>query len=71
MPRSLILPAVVLGVALAAVAVAFLLDTGGPTSRDAALLIGTVALWAAAASALWLLTAVVLLIRSRRRPSRS
>lgn len=72
MPRSLILPAVVLGIALAAVAVSFVLDTGGPVSRDAALLIGTVALWLAAASAVWLLAAaVVLLLRSRRRPSRS
>jgi hypothetical protein len=52
-------------VALASVLVAFLLDTGGEQGRDAALLIGSVALYVLLPLAvLWL---VVSLVRSRRR----
>lgn len=59
----------VLAVVIAAglVAVAFVLDTGSAAARDAALLIGTPALWLLLpAAALWLLIA---LLRARRSGS--
>lgn len=67
MPRSVALPVLALGIALVGVVVAFILDTGGPSSRDAALLVGTFSLWAAAAAVLWLLVAIGLLVARRRR----
>ena len=58
-------PAVAVALALALVLVAFLLDTGGEQGRDAALLIGSAALYVLLPLAvLWL---VVALVRSRRR----
>ena len=51
--------------ALALVLVAFALDAGGPGARDAALLLGSLALYVLLPlAALWL---VVALVRSRRR----
>jgi membrane protease YdiL (CAAX protease family) len=70
MPRALLLPVLILVVALIGVAVAALLDTGGPASRDAALLVGTTALWAAAAAALWSLSALGYLAYRRHRANR-
>ena len=58
-------PAIAVAVALALVLAAFALDTGGPGARDAALLLGSLALYVLLPlAALWL---VVALIRSRRR----
>ena len=70
MPRSLLAPTIAFGITLIAVAIAALLDTGGPRARDAALLIGTVALWAAAAAAVWLLVAVGVAVWRRRGRTR-
>ncbi len=58
-------PAIAVAAALALVLVAFALDTGGAEARDAALLIGSVALYVLLPLAvLWL---VVALLRARRR----
>lgn len=64
--RSTVRPALVaVVVALALVLVAFLLDAGGERGRDAALLVGSAALYVLLPLAvLWL---VVALVRSRRR----
>jgi hypothetical protein len=68
--RRLILPPVIVVIlAAVAVGVAFLLDTGGSAQRDAALLVGTAALWVLAVGALWLVVALgYLAYRRRRRP---
>ena len=64
----LIIPPVVLVVAAAlALGAAFLLDTGGSAERDAALLVGTAALWALALGVLWLIAALGYLVYHRRR----
>ena len=62
LPRA---PVVAVAAALVLVLVAFLLDTGGEQGRDAALLIGSAALYVLLPLAvLWL---VVALVRARRR----
>jgi hypothetical protein len=58
-------PVIAVAVALALVLAAFALDAGGPRARDAALLLGSLALYVLLPlAALWL---VVALVRSRRR----
>ncbi len=58
-------PAVAVAAALASVLVAFLLDRGSSGTRDAALLLGSLAIYVLLPLAvLWL---VVALVRSRRR----
>jgi len=58
-------PVVAVAVAVALVLVAFALDAGGPGARDAALLVGSAALYVLLPLAvLWL---VVALVRTRRR----
>jgi hypothetical protein len=64
-PPAVRAAAIAVVAALALVLVAFVLDTGGTGARDAALLIGSVALYLLLPLAvLWL---VVALLRARRR----
>lgn len=71
MHRLILPPALTVVVAALAFGVALLLDTGGSASRDAALLVGTVALWALAAGTLWLLGALGYLAYQRHQRRRS
>ena len=70
MRRVIVPPVIVVVVAAVAVAVAFVLDTGSSAQRDAALLVGTVGLWALAVGVLWLIAAAGYLAYQRRRPPR-
>jgi len=71
MSRTVLRPLIALAVALLALGVAFVLDTGDAASRDAALLVGTAALWGVAAATLWLLAVVGYLAYRRHRAGRS
>lgn len=65
--RAVRWPVLAVVIASGLVAAAFVLDTGSPAARDAALLIGAPALWLLLpAAALWLLIA---LVRARRSGS--
>jgi len=71
MPRLLLPPVIVVVVAAVAVGVAFLLDTGGSSQRDAALLVGTAAFWLLAVGVVWLVGALGYLAYRRRQAPRS
>jgi hypothetical protein len=74
MHRVLVWPVVVVVVAVVAVGVAFVLDSGGSAQRDAALLVGTAGLWVLAVGLVWLVAALGYLgylAYRHRRPPRS
>ena len=59
-------PATALAAGLGALLIAQILDQGSPTNRDAALVVGSLALYALIpAAAIWLVVAVTLRLRSR------
>lgn len=71
MRRVLVWPVLVVVVAVVAVGVAFVLDSGGSSQRDAALLVGTAGLWVLAVGLVWLIAALGYLAYRHRRPPRS
>ena len=72
MKPSLRSPAAALAVALGLVLVAVVLDRGSPQSRDTALLVGSLALYALTpVTAIWLLITAIRRRRSRANRARS